>query len=316
MKKLFVLNLFLLVIMSFDTFAQKQSNLFLEQKFREALNEKFNLRLKKYYRSGSNGDVVGNGAGLVELNFMYVYKNLSLFIQRYLSSSSFHLNIEDKEVMQEIIQVLKQKRDQKKTFEFVREQELNDLFGEKNRVAITGFSFEFPILINQDALYYDIDLQNNIPHIASVLLHELGHQAGVASHQYLDYLGISLKQYLELTYERYELVNNQLIIELLNRADDTYSKPNLRLIYKQKTKDLAWLLEQKIKCPHNGDLITYDIRNGHWKRPFENESKAQFIFWSKLVCRKKNTIRTFEKDFSLTIIMPELKLFLEETFWE
>lgn len=67
----------------------------------------------------------------------------------------------------------------------------SDFEGEVERLAKTGFSPDFPILINEKIVSDSVDFTVSI----SLLVHELGHQAGMSSHSFLDKLGAEVRRF-------------------------------------------------------------------------------------------------------------------------
>lgn len=281
----------------------------------QILNQEFRERIQSYRLREGNGDIVGNGAGLAELNMAYVYRSIPSFVDRYLSSAAFNLSPSDKAALVAIRNIAQDRETLSDVFEFVEEADLFLLFPEESqRIALTGFSPEFPIYINKTLLYQTSGLAENLPMLASILIHELGHQAGIRSHKYLDYLGAAVQSYLEKRFSVHSLdMGGKLSVNILNRAPDDYATPQVFITYRDNSVDITNILRAQAVCPDAKAALAFDIRNAHWERPQTNAS-ARFNFWSKLICPHKGTTRSYERDYSIRIGLPELEAELLELY--
>lgn len=290
-------------------FAQMSGVRFISSQERTDLNRLFSEKVQRYESMRSNGDIVGNGAGLAELNLAYVYRSIPSFIDRYLNSPNNGLRQNDKKTLLQIKRIVEERTSYSNVFEFVAKEDLSLIFnGEDDRIAMTGFSQEFPIYINKALLYQTPELSTDLPLQASIIIHELGHQTGIKSHKYLDYLGAAVQNYLQKRFSSHELdLGGGLSIKIFNRTADDYTIPQVLLTHLKERAEITRELRSNIVCPDGRQAIAFDMRNAHWERP-EDEKTAKFNFWSKLICPYRGTTRSYEKDYSIIISLPSLEI--------
>lgn len=282
---------------------------FVSPQERESLNHVFRERIQAHQFREGNGDIIGNGAGLAELNFAYVYRSVPTLIDRYLNAANFNLSQNDKDALLHIKSIVEERKSYANVFEFLEETDLMLLFPQENdRIAMTAFTPDFPIYINKTLLYQTPELTKDLPLQASIIIHELGHQAGIKSHKYLDYLGAAVQTYLQSRFSSHTLdMAGSLSISIFNRAADDYDIPQTFITHLGQSVEATHILRASAVCPDGKQALTFDIRNGHWERP-EDETRAKFNFWSKLICPHRGSTRSYERDYSMIIKVPTLEI--------
>ncbi len=169
-------------------------DLFYGPEEREKLNHEFQNLLDQLGIDPTtirSGDTVGNGGGLLEAQAAYTYVNLSKHIISTFEQNFIEFSDEDQNVLMEILSGIVKNPGPEKIL-FMSEKNHPGFFFKEGidpapRVAKTGFSLDFPIFINRDMVYRNIDM--NSRYWIGLLIHEMGHQVGVRNHSYLDELG-------------------------------------------------------------------------------------------------------------------------------
>jgi len=287
-----MISLLVFQMMALSANAGLSSTLITEDK-RRVLNREFRQLINPVMNLVRSGDIVGNGGGLAEQNFLFTYRQLGNIIASCIETDYCNFKGRDLKVLfriQEIADKNKLKENQlvflnnlmAPTFFF-------DSYDAQTRTAKTGYSDEFPIFINLDIVYSEgSDLISNTAAITGLLIHEIGHQAGVQSHRELDILATKLRKYVSLdsTYTKIAIFNRALSIKSYSAR--SHSAKNLLLLeYENKIFDLSVAMKKSLKCSNKNDqLVNVKTSNIHWKRPVQSSVRADVKakMWADITC--------------------------------
>jgi hypothetical protein len=219
------------------------------------------------HASNSGGSLVGNGAGLAELEITYAYTRLPESIRRCFSDDACDAKLSDRErdILKQIrVQVLSQ-NDAEQKIHYVSEKELPGFFttgeGEFHRIAKTDTRTYSIIFINTDAIYGNGKALVDAPLATSLLIHELGHQLGVADHTWLNILGSKVRAAIENTKTTVEYPrNNNLTMTVYSGANSIRLFLNNAL----SSVDLTNRVEAALVCPEETSLVKAFVINPHW----------------------------------------------------
>ncbi|MCF8059540.1 MAG: hypothetical protein K9K67_09605 [Bacteriovoracaceae bacterium] len=260
-----------------DDYTIDGGNFFLSPEEREKRNDIFNEILENDLGDFWNdttrsmsGDTVGNGGGLLESQAYFYYHNLVKHIISSFEQHFIEFNLTEKKVLLAILDILK-KEDRNGKILFLSEFRYPNFFHTLGfdpapRIAKTGFSPEFPIFVNLDAIYRS----NSNPRFwIGVLIHELGHQAGVAHHGFLDELGSKVMNVSEMNKSEIEMVikENQVVELGYYNHDFIDGLPDLYVSYEQKLHSID-IGESQIFNNICGEGLNFggvSLSNLHWK---------------------------------------------------
>ncbi|CBW25637.1 putative exported protein [Halobacteriovorax marinus SJ] len=272
---------------------------------RDLLNLEFERQAALIVERLGSGDIVGNGGGLIEQNFMSAYYNIQSAIQVCLNSYGCVDTEQERLLLREINQVYIEKINQERPILFVSEDIAGDFFKSEDdqtaRVAKTGFSPETKIFVNLEEATL---IANNIPAMLGILVHELGHQAGVASHSFLDQLGAKVRNLWEdnLSIYRIEMKREELDVQLF-ASELNYTTSKIQYTYKDETKSINPLIFNKIECGDDEIVYGFNLSNGHWDRPHQvqTRTRVRLNFWIDIYCQAiDGEIRSEQRDLNLT----------------
>lgn len=239
--------------------------------------------------AGTGGSLVGNGAGLAELEIAYAYSvGIPETISYCLNTGACELNDDEESSLRKIQEILERYPDANYKIHFLSEKELPGFFdtgvGEHHRIAKTDSKGHSVIFINRDALY-DAEGRATVdmPLAASILVHELGHQIGIGDHTWLDALGSKVRAFLSRT-------KSQVVHPGENLAMTLYSSrivSALGFFVENETSslDLSSRVTAALVCPRNTKPTGTLIQNPHWEwRKSEPWSPREFVAFVRYHC--------------------------------
>lgn len=164
------------------------------------------VRRARQERSGG-GDIIGNGGGLGEQNFIYALSQVAGFINETIAAGL--VQGPDVAALTRIAWHAREQGSRAGELIFISGKAVPGLFDSPSdpevRMAKTALSPDAPILINLDMIYQraygSLEIMPFTVMVAS-LVHELGHQIGIQDHSYLDYLGARVRRLLEREQNR------------------------------------------------------------------------------------------------------------------
>ena len=273
---------------------------------RAKLNNDFKLRTASIVDAFSSGDIVGNGGGIIEQNFQFAFNSVLPAIDHCLIKLNCNLSNKDKIVLMAIKSTYFMKLHENHNFIFLREKDANGLFNEvtdpAQRIAKTGFSYDFPIFINLDAIEGNSDLTHNLGTHLAIVIHELGHQAGYASHSLLDNIAGKLR--LAFSYQMdstsLNISGDDLIVNIYNNPENL--KTQVSYYFNHQLRFLSFPIEESLQCDNERSPVGYSLTNEHWQRLKKNKFSylPKLNMWIDIFCEDETgTIYTDEKDIEI-----------------
>lgn len=259
-------------------------------------NSDFRKSLREIQKEASIGDIVGNGGGIMEAKFQYNLLQLSSRIQDCLENYEIcDVSIEDSNILSEVIQVLNKSNLSSKLW-FVSNKKTNNWFFDSEdrevRIAKTGFSSEFPIVLNLDIMYYNSRPILNTKDIVTILIHELGHQAKHFSHSVLNSLGAKVASYIATKKLQISIPFESKTISLnVYNYNNVDKKPNVFLQVDQEYKEVSQLFSTLAVCKE-GVSTGYQLFNLYWTNRIKtslNMYKVEFGAWLDVNCTRNGS---------------------------
>lgn len=283
-------NITFIALMVLSNFIYAADVIKLSKEEKTLLNVEFSEIIAPLILRFGSGDIVGNGGGLIEQNFLFAYYSLQTAIDNCLTAVECYNTEEEKVLLKEINQIFIEKLVNKTPLIFIKNSDTNNFFFDKydqtQRIAKTGFSKKFPIFINLDATD---EIVNDIPTMIGIIVHELGHQIGIVNHSYLDKLGARVRKMWGANWvvSDVDVSSKKLFVRLYNtRMNSINSK--LSYEFDGKIKSLNSLIFRNIACEKGDRLYGFSLSNGHWKRPTHTRfrTKVKKTFWIDINCEK------------------------------
>ncbi|MCB9082962.1 MAG: hypothetical protein H6624_01395 [Bdellovibrionaceae bacterium] len=219
----------------------------------------------------SRGDVVGNGIGLAEKRFHYVFQNIESFVGLCLSGNLCKLTASEQALALKILEAMPQERLQKKPLQFESEKKRPGFFviDGKVKAAKTGPRIGVPIYINLDMTvrqtFYGSSEPMGEPEVLSILMHELGHHHGIEDEDQLDIFGSKFQTALAAELQRVELgfhaANVQVSVlntPALGVLPQVWITDGLQMF------DLSHMVLPYLTCPAGYTMSGGHISNTHW----------------------------------------------------
>lgn len=244
----------------------------------------------------AGGSVIGNGAGLVENTFQFAYQNLHGIFSECITQAKCELTEAETLLVKNMRKVIEINRSNENRILFVSEKDQPGFFktadNEVHRIAKTGLDAAIPIYVNLDLLYLpDGKPAFDYVTIASILVHELGHQTGETNHAKLDIIGSKIKKNIlkKIQNHTIQLSEEQIEVSVISRhfpfrtSDISISWQNVGSI--AATKQVL----EAITCKNpNESLAGIEIQNGHFtflkKMSPQKTAHFGFGFWAVLTC--------------------------------
>lgn len=246
------------------------------------------------------GSIVGNGAGIVENNFQFVYMSLENTIGECFLLENCKLSEHEKDLLGSISVIIRKNSTKAKNIYFISENDFPGFFdtgiNEKHRIAKTGLTPESPIYINIDLVYSSegkpaIDQQT----IAALLVHEIGHQTGEVDHAALDILGAKIKLAFDQKLSRHSLLvgglDDKFEISILNQKYPILAAEIFVGFENTIPKNITAPLVSPLSCTNKqADISGFEFFNGHFigvTKVNEKVTEIQFGLWINISCYDK-----------------------------
>ena len=258
----------------------------------------------------SSGDIVGNGGGVGEQNFRYVYHKLPTYIRRCTSSNLCPIGKQYQTLLLKMIPLINTNLKNKDSLIFLSEKRYPGFFLDENdpeeRVAKTAYLRGSPIFINLDLVYKDIMKSSMSLHeMAGILVHELGHQLGELSHSMLDELSAQFRSVLtdSLIQDSTNLLGTQVKIDIYNSLDDS-QRSLIELTINDELMNVQKEIDSKLVCK-KGAVFGYRITNTHWERPYYGQNDlfiTHYKGWIDYLCMDdRGVLWSYNKDINFMI---------------
>lgn len=299
MKSLYFLSLVLL-----STFTSAFEFVRLPDVERIELDRQFSLETAHLIEEFGSGDIVGNGGGLIEQNFILAYFSVQTAIENCLATALCYKSLHDKRILKELNTLFINKLNQKNTLIFLKNSDTDNFFnGEldaSERLAKTGFSKDHPIFINIDEAS---DIKNNIPAMISILIHELGHQLGITGHNYLGLLSAKVRNNWEESWTESSIeIGERTLTAKLFSTQSNFINAKLSYEFEGSAKNLNSKIFEVLKCNAGETLYGFYLSNQHWNRPVSTRKNysVNMELWLDIYCQDTyGAIWTNQKDLSV-----------------
>ncbi|MDD0851860.1 hypothetical protein HBN50_02080 [Halobacteriovorax sp. GB3] len=224
-------------------------------------------QLEEVMAKSGDGDVVGNGGGIVEMMFHSAYNNLPYLLEVCIQQENCNISKQEKEILKEMSEVIEININKSDKFAFIDEKYSGFFYeGPSNtpRVARTGFTDEFPIYVNIAQLYNMLDLVN-MNYITALIVHEVGHQIGIEDHDFLHHLGLKVAAMARLDFKSHSFdIPGQSNYQLKVTQSEGHLKSDTFIYLKQRKHNfnISEAILSEFSCPKNyRDIQKINITN-------------------------------------------------------
>jgi hypothetical protein len=239
------------------------------------------------------GTAVGNGAGLVEQNIIFTYNSLPNIINGCLNLPSI-CQIKDRATLQRIRDIVQSHGSADERIKFVSESERPEFFdtglGQTHRLAKTGLSPNEMIFFNSEGLYAkDGQPALDLPTIAAILIHELGHQSGISdSHAMLDEMGSQVRIFLLSQAMQISYPDLPLKVSVFNYAAVT-SISDVYIAVASTLVPLTFQIGKNAQCPVGQTLLGWSVGHIHWgdqrvDKTKDGAKQVELVVWLQVRC--------------------------------
>ena len=268
----------------------------------------------QYTYAGS--DMIGNGGGLAESNFIYAYNKLPSIIKDCLNSSLCSANQgKNRSLLKQMYKQLSSQEINSADIVFISEKQNPGFFiiDGQEKIAKTYSFLASPIYINLDQIYTTnaegIPTPSlSIPGMLRLLVHEQGHRHNIKHHEgdgnLLDQLGAQIQAYME--QDRKTLTQNlnqsDLKIEIFN-LPSPIEKAYVHLTIDGESYDLQSKVDQSLSCSNQREKTGFQISNSHWGSQATQISSfwgTEFNAWVVLHCYDSNDDIYYPEKYKLS----------------
>lgn len=256
------------------------------------------------------GDIIGNGGGLGEMNFVYALTNLADFIMDTVRNDG--IVGRDADQLIRIAALARRESRKQDKLVFISGQKNPGIFNiqGETRLAVTGDSATAPIFVNLDLVYkktFDVTDILTLPEIVSLLVHELGHQVGLLDHAYLDYLGARVRRMISRDINR--ITRNMadgLKVEITSFSYWSSAAPKIQLGIENSLRDFNEDVSKVMKCEDGSRPMSARLSNQHLTSPpvdFDPNIILSFRGWMEMACMKAGVVKLEYKTLVLDVLI-------------
>ncbi|GAB4410631.1 MAG: hypothetical protein OHK0056_13820 [Bacteriovoracaceae bacterium] len=267
-------------------------------------------------RNGSGGgDIVGNGGGLGEQNFIYALTHLPEFVLNTLQNDT--LPEDQKRDLDSILHIAFSQHLKSNKLKFISEKTNPGFFTSDTdpevRLAKTDFFPESLIYVNLDLIYQrdafgDVEILP-MPIMVASLVHEFGHQIGIKDHHYLDLLGARVRRMIERGSSQLKIKwqDKELAVNTISLGPTHDGLLNYK--YQGKLVSLNIAIKNAISCKSKDEqMIGFTFENQHFADVFEGYENVIIPFksWVQLSCINSKGNIHFEKGMISIVFLVDL----------
>ncbi len=280
----------------------------------------FLISLQMFSQVGfGSGNVIGNGAGLVENQFQFAYSTISSVATQCAEFKKCETNAVENKLLTQISLIIQKNSTNVERLLFLSEK-LNPGFfntgeNEQHRIAKTKLQENSTIYVNLDQIYSaDGKPALDYPTIISILTHELGHQAGERNHAKLDILGNKLKKVVLQKLARHQMnfgENNDSVEILMMSHDFPVRTSELIVSWGTKSLDATSGIIEILSCRSPQKSIAgFEFQNGHFLVANTNATNViNFGLWVDIYCYSPETKTVEVEKYEMKLqINPELSI--------
>lgn len=252
----------------------------------------FLMSLDTYSRGG---DIIGNGGGSAESNFVHAYTRLYKLIDNCLSSDYCTENEDDFYALLTIREATEFNYKSASRLVFSTPEKMPNIFFTNDsdivRLAVTGNNPTDPIYVNLDILYKTKDGKKfpalSYGEIVSILIHEIGHNVGFKDHTKLDFLGSLVRDFMEqkFTSHDYLVFNTVFTVNLLNFSN-IMKLSEFWISWNDQSKNITEEVYFKHSCRNGDKPFSIKFNNYHIEKmkTSKTETILPINLWGQLVC--------------------------------
>ena len=254
----------------------------------------FILLSTKIFAGG--GDIVGNGGGIAEANFVHAFTNLSKIIQTCINTQSCpNLSESNFTLLTSIEEISRDNFRKIEKLKFVKADKNPGLFetedSDEVRLAVTGLSEDAPIYINLDLLYKTVNGKSipaiDVGEIVSILVHESGHNIGFHNHSILDYLGSIIRDYISQKHNSYQYHLEDMDFELnLINYPEYLTLDQFWVSWGEESRDITEIIHRNYFCDDGSKPYGISFENVHRDKTQDYGDKLSLPVksWVKVTC--------------------------------
>ena len=246
----------------------------------------------------AGGDIIGNGGGIAESNFIHAYTKLYKFIDSCIESRFCVQNEKQRSDLIKIRNLSSRNYKNVSKIKFASSQVYPQLFetddSHTNRLAVTGLNENDPIYVNLDLLYTENDKGISYPalnfnEIVAILVHELGHNIGETDHNYLDFLGsiVSFHMKESLKHFTYNVSGEIFEVNFVN-YDQEYRLSDFWVTWSDHSFKLTERLYIEKSCSNAERPSSISFVNYH-REKLKQKGSVSYLplnVWAKYTCAK------------------------------
>ena len=245
------------------------------------------------------GDIIGNGGGIAESNFVHAYARIYKLIDNCLSSNYCTRNEKD---FYDLLNIREASANNIRNIDrliFSSPDKMPEIFythdADVVRLAVTGLKATDPIYVNLDLLYTKKNGKEfpalSYGEIVAILIHEMGHNVGIKDHTHLDFLGSLVRDFMEQRFfsEQYHVGNNTnstvFDINLMNFSDEMKIS-EFWINWKSHSFNITDKVYMGSHCSSGDKPFSIKYTNYHREKPIvTGHLKTQAInIWAQLIC--------------------------------
>ena len=242
------------------------------------------------------GDIIGNGGGIAESNFVHAYTRLYKLIDNCLSSDFCSRNERE---FYDLLTIREATSDNFRTtsrLEFTTPDKTPGIFFTNDsdvvRLAVTGNKETDPIYVNLDILYTQKDGKSypalSYGEIVSILIHEIGHNVKIkGDHAHLDFLGSLVRDFMEKKFVSHEyLVFDTVFNVNLMNFSQQMKVSEFWVNWEDKTKNITEEVYLNSYCRNGDKPFSIKFNNYHIEKIQSNSDQVvmPINLWGELVC--------------------------------
>lgn len=257
--------------------------------------------------NNGNGSIVGNGAGLVEQNIVFSYGALPSAIDSCLVAEAVcGVSAAEKKLLSEIRSIAAKSRESSDWIQIVSGAENPGFFdlegSQPHRIAKTGLASDAPVYWNSDFFYAeDGSPALDLPTLAAIWVHELGHQTGSLDHAALDQIGAKIRLFLQRNSlsARYQDEKSEFELKVFNF--NSYSSHSEALLSDgTQSISLTGEIASVLQC---SEPFGWRVSHLRWdSRLIYQPDGSSFLplsGWVKVYCQQGGELKELDQDIHI-----------------
>jgi len=242
------------------------------------------------------GDIIGNGGGIAESNFVHAYSRLYKLIDNCLSSDFCSRNEKEFYDLLTIREATADNFRSSSRIIYTTPEETPGIFYTNDsdvvRLAVTGNRKSDPIYVNLNLLYTEKNGKTfpalSYGEIVAILIHEIGHNVGLkGDHAHLDFLGSLVRDFMEQKFVSHEYLvfNTVFNVNLMNFSQEM-KLSEFWVNWDDKTHNITEEVYFNSFCRNGDKPFSIKFNNYHLEKieTTSNYVTLPINLWGELVC--------------------------------